>query len=137
MENKFIYYREKLISTMQDIQEDSKTLSRNELEEKYKTFSEKHPKTWINLMDNKVNMEQLRNYSNNYNNYYINSTGEHKDKRFNADVQMGQDMANEYLYPKTGKPSEKQLKVAYELAKVKDSSTPTVKENLTAVNWSE
>ena len=50
MESKFIEEREKLISIMFEINQDQRRMTRDELENKYKSFAEKHPKTWLNLM---------------------------------------------------------------------------------------
>ena len=122
MSDSFIQKREELVRTIFEINSDQNKLTRNQLENKYKSFIEKHPKTWLNLMDKKVNMQQFRENSTYYNQQYRHSRGNHNQKRFNADVQFGEKMAKEYLYPKTGKPDPKQMAKAFAMAKAKSEN---------------
>lgn len=104
----FLQKRREQLNTIKSIIKDQKELTRDQLERKYQTFTEKYPKTWINIMDSTFNINQLERNVLLYEKYYKNSKGKHEEKRFNADVGFGEHLAQKYLYPTTGTPSNEQ-----------------------------
>jgi len=115
----FIQKRREQLNTIKSIINDQKVLNNNQLLRKYHTFSEKYPKTWINILDSTFNINQLERNVLLYERYYKNSKGTHENKRFQADVGFGEHLAKKYLYPTTGNPSNEQKNKSLALARKK------------------
>lgn len=116
----FIDKRQELVNTMVQIDIDYriKRLPLEELNEKYKKFKESCPKSWETLISNDLDMRQFVKYSEKYKSNYIESPGNHEEKKFNADADFSKKMADEFLYPKLGsKPSENQYRKTFKKAK--------------------
>ncbi len=111
--------RMKQLETIEKISQDQLSLTQVQLEDKYKEFSEKNPKTWQAIMDKSFPVQHLRRKIELYNKFYQRTSGEHQEKKFKADVQFGEHLAEEYLYPHTGKPSTKAMNEALAKAKKK------------------
>lgn len=118
-QEKFLSIQKEQLEIIKCIDKDRKTMYIGDLEKKYKDFMEKYPKTWLNLLDNKFVVSHLERKIELYEKMYRKSGGSHEKKKFNADVFMGERIADEYLYPSTGKPSTKDHSKAYNLAKEK------------------
>lgn len=115
----FLQKRREQLRAIKDISNDQKVLTRDQLEGKYKIFAEKYPKTWINLMDKTFNVYQLERNVELYENFYRKSKGKHENKRFQADVGIGEHWARKFLYDKTGNPTSRQKNEALALARKK------------------
>jgi hypothetical protein len=122
---------EYIISQAECIQNDKKTLSRYQLESKHEEFAKKYPKLWLGIMDNVFNIEQFKELVNIRNKAYTNTRGDHADKSFSSDVEVGEVLARKFLYKSTGEPTKQQKNSAYSkvLAKSKQGkNTATVEE---------
>lgn len=77
-------------------------LTRDQLEKKYNDFVTKCPKIWLAIIDNKLTLAKLHNlqqYHNVYARAYTTHPGTHEKKRLKADVNIGEIIADEFLYP--------------------------------------
>ena len=119
----FLQKRREQLRVIKDIVNDQKTLTRDQLERKYEEFAQKYPKTWLNIMDGSFSVYQLERNVELYEQYYNRSTGSHENKRFEADVGLGEHLARKYLYPKTENPSQQQKNKALALARKKAGLT--------------
>jgi len=137
----FIQKRHQQIKNMINIHNDiqSKKLTQVQLEDKYETFRKNNPKTWLGLIYNQIDFKQFAEYNKMYEEFYHKTEGEHKDKRFKADVGFSEHLAEKHLYPITGKPSKKRMNTALAAAKAKNENqdnikVTTEKKNLKIIN---
>jgi hypothetical protein len=96
------------INIIHEIMNDKKILHRNEIDKKYSKFSENNQKTYLNVLDDKVDIVKLEQMYKVYSEMY---SKEHcVDKKFEADLKFGEYMAEEFLY-KNGvqRPSKKDM----------------------------
>lgn len=114
---KFIKARREQLEEIRAVYEDKKILTRGQMEGKYKDFSEKYPKTWVNLMDGNFSIIHLERNLEIYENMYNKAKGNHYQKRFCADIDFGEQLAEKYLYPTMGKPDQEERKKAINEAK--------------------
>lgn len=92
-------------------------MPKNELEDKHAAFAEKYPTTWKNMET--VNLVHMARSIDNYENIYRKSKGRsYEDRKFAADTKFGQEVAEELLYPTTGRPDQASIDKA--MAQVKD-----------------
>ena len=115
--DKFIQTRRDQLEEIRAVYDDKKILSRGQMETKYVAFSEKYPKTWVNLMDGTFSMLHLERNLEIYENMYNKAKGNHYQKRFCADIDFGENLAEKYLYPTMGKPDPEEKKKAIKQAK--------------------
>lgn len=113
------------IQIMVEIAEDQKRLTRDQLEVKYKDFAEANPKTWLHLMDRNIDLQQLMYYHRSYKINYSKAKGNHRQRKFAADIKLGEKIADKYIYPKIGKPEPEQMAKAYAMAKIKSENPDT------------
>ena len=95
------------------IQDDKKTLNQYQLESKHEEFAKKYPKVWLGIMDGIFNIQQFKELINIRNKSYKKARGDHEDKRFTSDVEVGETLARKFLYNKTGEPTKQQKNDAY------------------------
>lgn len=113
--NNFLKAKQDHVNTIEAIARDV-SLGVPNLDQKYANFMKNNPKTWMHLMDGKVNVAQLRSMNNVHNVIYERSKGDHNVKKFAADAQLGEAMAQVYLYPKVGaSPSKKERREIFEM----------------------
>lgn len=122
MSKTFIEIRRNQLKQIKEIIEDQKSMSQSNLEEKYKEFAEKNPKTWINILDKSFSVHHLERNVELYEQFYTRSSGDHANRKFEADVGFGEHLAKEYLYPHTGQPSQESKNVALGIARKKNES---------------
>jgi hypothetical protein len=104
-QQKIIDIRYQQFEEIKKVMEDKKILTRGKLEEKYEAFSEKFPKTWISIIDETIMIGHLLRNIEAYEQMFRKSGGKsYKDRKFDADVEFGEKLAEEYLYPTTGRP---------------------------------
>lgn len=118
-EDPFMQIRMKQLKTIEKISEEQSVLTQVELEDKYKEFADTNPKTWQAIMDRSFPIQHLRRKIELYSKFYERTKGEHQEKKFKADVKFGEHLAEEYLYPHTGKPSQQAMNEALAKAKKK------------------
>lgn len=100
---------------------DKQILTRGQLEAKYEAFSEKYPKTWVSIMDGTLMLGHLERNVEAYETMFRKSRGRtYKERKFNTDSQFGEKLAEEFLYPTFGKPSDSDMNRARNLAKKTD-----------------
>lgn len=115
----FLVIRRRQLQEIKQIEEDKKSLTRGQMETKYTWFADKYPKTWVNIMDNTFLISHFERNLEVYEKLYTRSVGDHFEKRFNADIGMGEILAEKYLYPTFGKPSKESMQVVHDIAKKK------------------
>lgn len=126
--------RYKQLGEIEQVINDKKILTRGELEAKYETFAEKYPKTWVSIIDDKIMIGHLRQQIDSYVTMFKKSNGRtYKERKFNADLQFGNKLAEEYLYPTYGKPSKEALEKALveTKAKIEKQESENYKNNKT------
>lgn len=133
-QEKILSVRRRQLDEIRQVVEDQKTMTRGQLEAKYEAFAEKYPKTWVSLMDGNLHIGHLERNIEAYETMFRRSNGRtYKEKKFQADMQFGEKLAQEYLYPTTGRPDQKMLDKAQikarkqldEIQVVKDKSQLT------------
>ena len=111
-----------IITKFYEFENDKKTLSVYQLENKHEEFIKKYPKIWISFIDKIFNIQQFKELVDIRDKVFEkNKNLDYKDKRFYSDIEVGEKLAREFLYPSTGEPSKKQKSAAYSklLAKTK------------------
>jgi hypothetical protein len=127
----YIANQKLLLKTIEDITNDYSKLSRNELENKYETFSRECPKTWLHIMDKHINinnLNQLKGQHETYIRLYERFGGTHAQRKKRTEFKLGQDLAEEYIYPTFGRPTQSQLDQATALIDKRDSEHPRIKQ---------
>lgn len=117
--DKFIDIQKEQLRQIKCIINDQDSLTRDQLEVKYEEFAKKLPKTWINIMDRSFFVSQLERKIELYEQFYKRSSGDHSNRKFEADVGLGENLAKEFLYPATGVPSQESRNLALGLARKK------------------
>jgi len=117
-EQAILDFRRKQLEMIRVIKEDiAAGMPKTELEDKHAAFAEKYPTTWKNI--DTVNLVHMARSIDNYESIYRRSKGRtYKDRKFAADTEFGQAVAEELLYPTTGRPDQASLDKA--MATVKD-----------------
>lgn len=85
----------------------------------FNSFLEKYPKLSKSLHSSSFDLDRLITYKETWKKIYIETPGEHEDKKYMADKNIGMELAKIYLFPQKGSPSYKQLKLANEKLKKK------------------
>lgn len=130
-QQKILDARYRQLDEIRQIFADIKTMTRVNLEKKYEVFSEKYPKTWISILDNDLKLGHLERNIEAYETMFRKSKGRtYKERKFQADVQFGEKLANEYLYPTTGKPTKESRNHALKNAKRQLNSETQIKTKL-------
>lgn len=96
------------------IEEDKKSLSKNDIQIKYKDFKDKYPKLFLSMLDGIFNKQQFMELVDiRRKTFAANKNKNHKIKKFESDINVSEHLARKYLYPVMGEPSEKQKREAY------------------------
>jgi len=105
--DKFLEIQKKQLEEIKQVDNDKNKLTRGELEKKYEAFAEKYPKTWINILDDNFVVSHLERKIEVYEKFYKRHShlNNHEDIKLQADMDFGETLAEEFLYPVTGKPS--------------------------------
>jgi hypothetical protein len=110
---------DKIHEQMLQIIEDKKTLNNFQLELKWAQFLKEYPMIFIALQSNEdIDLNMLQTMINKIK--MVNSGRKELDV---AEKEFGELMADKYIYDKFEKPSESQLRAAYEIAKQKRTDT--------------
>ena len=120
---KFLEIMNEQLNDIKLIDKDRKNMSRYKLETKWDSFAKKYPKTWLNIVDGNFIISHFERKLDLYISHYNRQTGNHYDKKFKADSNLGEDLAQEYLYPTTGIPSDEDKHIALALAAKKINGT--------------
>lgn len=117
-QEKILSIRRQQLAEIKEIFRDKSELTRGQLEAKYEAFAEKYPKTWVGIIDGTLLLGHLERNIEAYEIMFRRSKGRtYKERKFNTDTQFGEKLAEEYLYPTMGKPSEEQMKRALRIAR--------------------
>lgn len=107
--DRFLDIKKKQLEEIRMVYNDCKTLTRGQMEGKYKDFAEKYPKTWYRIIvDKDISISQLERQIELYEKFYKKAKGGHDNKQFQASLDMGEHLAKEYLYPVIGEPSKEE-----------------------------
>ena len=89
-------------------------------DEDCKVLMEKCPRLYSSIVNGTVDLNHLIKLKKRYINIYTEKAGSHKEKKFYADKNIGQELAMLYFYPSINqKPTFKQLRQANEKLKKK------------------
>ena len=128
-EKKVLENRYKQLDEIREVFADKKLLTRGEMEGKYTKFAEKYPHTWLGIMDDKITLGHLERNVEVYEHMYRKSKGRgYKERKFQTDMKFGEKLAEEYLYPTTGRPDTKNKNRALENARRQLNETLEIKE---------
>ena len=117
-EEAVLSYRRKQLDEIRCIFDDKKTLTDGELREKYDDFIKKYPNTWKSIINNDITLGSLERNIDVYEHMFRKSKARgYKEKKFSTDVKFGEKLAEEYLYPTTGKPNTKTMDKALKKAR--------------------
>ena len=109
-----------MIDEIQEVINDKAILTRGQLEAKYENFAAKYPKTWVSIIDDTIKIGYLRQSVESYETMFNNAKGRtYQEKKLNADIALGEEVASKYLYPITGRPDDKSLRDALYEVKTK------------------
>ena len=98
------------------INKDRINLQESELNEKYSEFKQKYPKIWEGIFAGVFSIEKFDKLVKAYTSTYTSTNGEHKQKKFESDKNVGELLAQEYLYPVFGIPQTESRKKATDIA---------------------
>lgn len=89
-----------------------------ENDEDCKVLMKKCPKLYSSVINGTIDLNKLIELKKRYISVYIEKAGDHKEKKFYADKNIGQELALLYFYPSINKtPTFKQLRKANEQLK--------------------
>ncbi len=87
-------------------------------DEECKAFIERCPRLYSSISSGMVDIDKLIELKKRFLYEYTNKSGSHKEKKFHADTNIGQEIARLYYYPQINKkPTYKDLKRANEQLK--------------------
>ena len=90
----------------------------NDNDEECKAFIERCPRLYSSISSGMVDIDKLIELKKRFLYEYTNKSGSHKEKKFHADKNIGQEIARLYYYPQINKkPTYKDLKRANEQLK--------------------
>lgn len=127
-QQKILDIRYKQLEEIRGVMADKKVLTRGQLEAKYENFSEKYPKTWVSIIDDTIKLGHLERNIEAYEQMFRKSRGKtYQERKFNADLKFGEKLAEEYLYPTTGRPDRDSYNKALTETrrKIQNSNLPT------------
>ncbi len=90
----------------------------NDNDEECKAFIERCPRLYSSISSGMVDIDKLIELKKRFLYEYTNKNGSHKEKKFHADKNIGQEIARLYYYPQINKkPTYKDIKRANEQLK--------------------
>ena len=103
-----------IIDTNRKIKEDMKIMSRDNIYKKYKTFEEKYPKIFLSILDGvfdeKKLLELIDIRRRSFEKYRKN---DYEYKKLKSNIDVGEYLARDFLYPTLGEPSSEEKQKAY------------------------
>ena len=111
----FVKARKRIIDAVEGIKNDMiARMDPKELESKYEEFAVKLPKAWaFVLTSGKENVEKFIQYNQEYLKVYLETSGRHELKKYEADKAVSQKIANLCLYSGNHRrPSNQEMKEA-------------------------
>ena len=101
----------------EEILNDKKKLTKNEMDEKWDQFKKKYPKLYsLLLSNNNFDMKMLK--------YICENVDKHKtlsdDEKLNLEVDVGKNLANKYIYSQTSFPKPTQQQEDFIKEKLKE-----------------
>jgi hypothetical protein len=124
---------EYIIETVKEIENDRKTLGKNDLENKYSVFLKKYPKIWMAIKDGEFDINMFKSMVSVHNKTFEQSSGDIIEKRTKSDICVGDFIAKKFVYGKNGveEPSNQAKKDAYNkiMKKLKDDREKNRDEN--------
>lgn len=124
-QERYLEIRKNQLEEIKNVYNDLENMSETELYTKHAAFREKFPKTWKNLLDRNIQLGHLERNIEVYEEMFRRQKHRsYSDKKFGADLEFGEKLAEEYLYPTTGRPSAsgrsnalKKVKKSHEIQK--------------------
>jgi hypothetical protein len=110
---------EYIINQVSMLNKDLPKLSKQDIDTKYSEFKQKYPKIWEGIFLGVFTLEKFENLIEVHNKSYSCTKGDHLQKKFQSDKNVGEILAREYLYPVFGYPPDGDLTNATQLAGAK------------------
>lgn len=115
--------RRKVIERIEQLLQDKERYTQDEILTKYEDFEKECPKIFLAIMDGRFNyfsLEELKQYNASYERIYKKTRGKHMQRRMQADIAVGKEIAERHYYPTLEqKPTEEDYKQALKKIKKK------------------